>query len=452
MGTILILTNGTEGDVRPLLHAGAALRERGHAVTLLTHCAYAERGRQIGLEFAPIDTPDEYERELDDTHIINDPPGIKTYVQRHILPKIQRICELVRLHHRPGQTVLLSHYQSLLFAQIAAEYVQLPLALLCGAPSQITTLPLIERVIESNVGEQINQIRAEIGLPAVQDWPAAMHLPKPSMGQWPEWFGAPEASWPWQVTPVGWLLFAESEPKALPPEVQALIDPQARPILITGGTGSFVEQDFFAAGIAACQLLGRPGILVARRPKFLPSVLPQSISWFPSLPFATVMPQMAAVIHHGGMGTSGQSVAAGVPQVVLAIGADRPDNGARLQELGVAECLLRPHWRGETVAAALRRLIESPSVRERCQELARRCRVLDPTTAVCHMIEQLLQAPVPFRVPASIFRAPGNTHTRPAEPDPARSDLQQRAEMLSPQRRALLARLLQKQGARRSLE
>src|SRR4051794_6162724 len=117
MGTVLIVTNGTEGDVRPFLHTGVALRERGHAVTLLTHCAYAERARQIGLEFVAIDTPDEYERELDDTQLINDPPGIKTYVQRHILPKIQRICDLVRLHHRPGQTVLLSHYHSLLYAQ-----------------------------------------------------------------------------------------------------------------------------------------------------------------------------------------------------------------------------------------------------------------------------------------------------------------------------------------------
>src|ERR1041384_5062670 len=122
MSTIILLTIGTEGDVRPFLQLGGALRQRGHAVTLLTHSAYAERARQAGLGFAAIDTPEEYERELDDTRLINNPLGIKTYVQRHVLPKIVRICDLVRLHNRPGQTVLFGHYVALINAQIAAEY------------------------------------------------------------------------------------------------------------------------------------------------------------------------------------------------------------------------------------------------------------------------------------------------------------------------------------------
>jgi rhamnosyltransferase subunit B len=52
---------------------------------------------------------------------------------------------------------------------------------------------------------------------------------------------------------------------------------------------------------------------------------------------------MAAIIHHGGMGTSARTLSAGVPQLVLAFGAERSDTAQRLTRLGVAEFLpLRP--------------------------------------------------------------------------------------------------------------
>jgi UDP:flavonoid glycosyltransferase YjiC (YdhE family) len=75
---------------------------------------------------------------------------------------------------------------------------------------------------------------------------------------------------------------------------------------------------------------------------------------------------MEAVIHHGGIGTLAQALAAGVPQLVLASGFDRPDNATRLQRLGVAEHLPPSCWKPAAAVEALRRLLESPDVRERC--------------------------------------------------------------------------------------
>ena len=95
------------------------------------------------------------------------------------------------------------------------------------------------------------------------------------------------------------------------------------------------------------------------------------------------MPHMEAIIHHGGIGTMGQAFAAGKPQVVLAVGADRPDNAARLQRLEVGAFIPPPLWQPETVADALRKLIESPRVRARAQELGHQVRTANAIGAAC---------------------------------------------------------------------
>ena len=57
---ILFTSLGTGGDVLPLLHIGKRLKARGHNVTLLSHCYYRNVALQDGLDFAELDTPEEY--------------------------------------------------------------------------------------------------------------------------------------------------------------------------------------------------------------------------------------------------------------------------------------------------------------------------------------------------------------------------------------------------------
>ncbi|MCJ8509876.1 glycosyltransferase [Rhizobium lemnae] len=52
---ILILTIGTEGDVRPLVALGVGLRARGHDVRIATHSMFRAVVEQHGLEFANLD-------------------------------------------------------------------------------------------------------------------------------------------------------------------------------------------------------------------------------------------------------------------------------------------------------------------------------------------------------------------------------------------------------------
>ena len=91
------------------------------------------------------------------------------------------------------------------------------------------------------------------------------------------------------------------------------------------------------------------------------------------IPLGTLLPRAAALIHHGGIGTTAQGLAAGVPQLVMPMSHDQPDNAARLRHLGVGAALSPPRFTDTRVAQALDRLLRSETVRARCRDLAARC-------------------------------------------------------------------------------
>lgn len=54
-----------------------------------------------------------------------------------------------------------------------------------------------------------------------------------------------------------------------------------------------------------------------------------------SVPHDWLFPRMAAVVHHGGAGTTGAALRAGVPALVVPFGVDQPFWGGRVEALGV---------------------------------------------------------------------------------------------------------------------
>jgi MGT family glycosyltransferase len=63
--------------------------------------------------------------------------------------------------------------------------------------------------------------------------------------------------------------------------------------------------------------------------------LPDSIYMINSIPHTWLFPQMAAVVHHGGVGTTAAGLRAGIPNIIVPFFADQPFWGLRISELGV---------------------------------------------------------------------------------------------------------------------
>ena len=387
---VIFTSSGSGGDVLPFLRFGRGLRERGHDVTLISHCCYQDRAARAGMDFAPLDSSEEYSRFIKDGPLLNTPPGIPEFMRRHSLPRVPVELELISRSWRRGETVLVTRDMFDIAARVAVEKLGIPAFWVFAGPSQLATSKLRLPLFRDLLASDLNRLRAELGLSPVQDWASWLGYPQRSIALWPDWFAPAEPDWPVGVVPVGFMADSEVETGEIPDEVQAILDSGEAPVLITGGTGMYLGAEFYTVSAEACRLLNRRGILVTQYQKQLPKHLPDCVRWFGYLPFRTLMRHMGAVIHHGGMGTLSCATAAGIPQLVLAMGADRPDNALRLQRLGVAEYLPPPAWQPSTVAEKLRKVTKSQAIRERCKDLARRVAVTDPLTATCKIIEDTI--------------------------------------------------------------
>ena len=80
---------------------------------------------------------------------------------------------------------------------------------------------------------------------------------------------------------------------------------------------------------------GQRGVLSAGWGGLKKEVLPETVFMIDSIPFSWLFPQMTAVVHHGGAGTTSMGLQAGVPSIVTPFMGDQPFWGQRVHELGV---------------------------------------------------------------------------------------------------------------------
>lgn len=76
------------------------------------------------------------------------------------------------------------------------------------------------------------------------------------------------------------------------------------------------------------------------------------------------------MVHHGGIGTLAEALAAGIPQLIRPTAHDQPDNAARLERLGVAATVRPKDYRAATVARRLEALLSASGVDGRCSQYA----------------------------------------------------------------------------------
>jgi UDP:flavonoid glycosyltransferase YjiC (YdhE family) len=114
------------------------------------------------------------------------------------------------------------------------------------------------------------------------------------------------------------------------------------------------------------------------------------VQHFDFVPFGWILPRAAAVVHHGGIGSTAQGLAAGIPQLIMPMGFDQFDNAYHLRRLGVSRAVKPAAFRGPAVADALRSLLDSPTVAQRCREVAARFAGVEPLAQACDWIEELL--------------------------------------------------------------
>lgn len=106
--------------------------------------------------------------------------------------------------------------------------------------------------------------------------------------------------------------------------------------------------------------------------------LPPNIYLLDSAPHDWLFPQMAAVVHHGGAGTTAAALRAGVPSSVVAHIGDQWFWGRRLYETGVGAAPMRRHeLTTERLAAAIKTLMSDSAIRKRAAKMGEHIRAED---------------------------------------------------------------------------
>ena len=101
------------------------------------------------------------------------------------------------------------------------------------------------------------------------------------------------------------------------------------------------------------------------------------------------MADQSRPVHHGGIGTTSQAFAAGIPQLIMPLAHDEFDNAARVKRLGAGDWHKKSRFRAETVAAKIRKLLSDAEVRKACQRIAERLAARSGISVTADAVERL---------------------------------------------------------------
>jgi UDP:flavonoid glycosyltransferase YjiC (YdhE family) len=186
------------------------------------------------------------------------------------------------------------------------------------------------------------------------------------------------------VQQTGFPLFDDALVPALPAEVDAFLGEGSAPVILTPGSFMRQARGFFEAGLKACTALGQRAILLTPYADQVPP-LPDFARHYPYIALQRLAPRCAAMIHHGGIGTTAQALRAGLPQLLAPVFFDQFDNAARLEALGVGRRLMDAHD-GDEMTKALEAMLLT---RQRAGALRAHFAGTDPVTRICEIVEAL---------------------------------------------------------------
>ena len=422
---VLILTLGTRGDVQPFIALAQELQRRGHEAVLGAPARFAELVTGQGVTFARVD--DGPLQVLDDQSAVSDVASggmwAKLALMRRMPAMFTRVLDdcWQMASAGPGRGAdLIVHNGQVMAGQHVAEKLSVPATLALPMPMYVPTaqfpwpgqqfpvwLPAsVNRATYVGMqapammfGRTVDRWRSELGLPRRR----GRHDPsrRPDGGPAPVLHAVGTAvvprpaDWPTSATVTGyWFadrMHADADP-GLDEEVWAG-DPQP---LVFVGFGSMAGPDPLATTrvvVEALRVAGARGVLATGWGGLREIPSEKHVFVAGEVAHETVFPQVAAVVHHGGAGTTAAAVRAGKPQVVCPFVGDQPFWGTRMRQLGVApEPIAQRDLTVPGLAAAIRQAISDPAMADAACLLGEHVRAENGVATAVDLLEQQVAA------------------------------------------------------------
>lgn len=216
-------------------------------------------------------------------------------------------------------------------------------------------------------GAPFNTHRASIGLPPIDDVRKDIFTDRP-------WLAADPILSPWRepadldVVQTGVWILPDERP--LPADLEAFLDAGAPPVYV--GFGSIplrASEDIARAAIEAIRAQGRRALIYRGWAELALTDEGNDCFVVGEVNQQALFGRVAAVVHHGGAGTTTTATRAGAPQVVLPQLGDQPYWAGRVAELGIGAAHDGPTPTTEYLSAALRTAL-APETRARANAVA----------------------------------------------------------------------------------
>ncbi|MFG1685512.1 glycosyltransferase [Nonomuraea sp. NPDC049269] len=354
---VAVLAMGSRGDIQPCVALAQEFGGRGHEVTLVAPERYerlaAGRYDRPGVRFAAlgVDPVAIVESEEGQAWLRSGPLGFVRGLRAVVEPLAATLLAEVDAACANAELVLAPALGS--FGRHLHERYGMPYGILQFQPSEPTgefPNPLIPRRTLGRIGNRasyamverlgwlmlapmVNRLRGQVlGLRPLRGSPFAadrrdrvpvlcgvspLVVPRPY-----DWAGYVHLTGYWRLP---------SDPDgSLPSDLADFLDDGPPPVYV--GFGSMVPDEPEAVAeqvVAALRLAGMRAVVQG-----LPVAASADVCPAGEVAHEVLFPRMAAVVHHGGAGTTAAGLAAGVPNVVCPFFSDQPFWGRRVAALG----------------------------------------------------------------------------------------------------------------------
>lgn len=415
---IVILTTGTRGDVQPYVAVARGLMAAGYDVTLAACPEFEDFVTMRGVAFRAFGPP---LRPLLDSDLgrefLETADDVRAYcrVARALyLDYARSVNEIAEEALADADAILF--YPISTTAAFVAEKMRVPVVALPPWPAISTAAfgypgmpePPLFKGVARKLGwsvahhlysyvfrEPAVELRERLGLPPMRSYNLVKHvrdqgvpyvhlisehvLPRPS-------------DWDDDVEMAGFCHLREADDWQPDNGLADFIDAGEAPISI--GFGSMMSADPKQLSRIITEALERTGVravLVGGWSNDEMSVESDDVYTIDQVPHDWLFPRMAALVHHGGAGTTAAGLRAGTPTVVCSFFADQPLWGDRVAALGAGpDPLARKTLTADGLAAAIERATTDVGIQRRAAALGEKLRAEDGVANAVAAIERYI--------------------------------------------------------------
>ena len=385
---VLLSSIGTRGDVQPILALGLELQALGHKARLCVPPDFKDWVEAYGLECVPIgqNLKQMTGGSVTGKPVLPSPEQLQQMADMMVRGQFQVIGEAAR-----GCDLIVAATALQIATRSIAEMQGIPYIFAAYAPAVLPSSKYPppktgghhshslseaenEQLWKDNEREfdkfaaVLNEERTKAGLDAVTNVQRHMFTDRPWLAADPILAPAFPLTGMDVVQTGAWML---SDETPLPDELEKFLASGEPPIYLGFGSMRAADQTGHVL-IEATRSLGLRSILSQGWAGLTPNEAGDDVLSLPDVNHGALFPRVAAIVHHGGAGTTHAAVRAGTPQVTIPHNYDQFYWAHRVQELGVGVSgPLRDDINVENVAYALREALQ-PNVKTRAQEVAGR--------------------------------------------------------------------------------